>query len=107
MVLLICELLVIGIPPMDITSSIYNLYETLNGVEPIEVLSMSFIQQLSTVVQVLGETIEALKLTDSDSWRQIFTDATSRRQCAFKAFVVGLMDEDGLLDPVIVSSCNF
>ena len=28
-------------------------------------------------------------------------------QCVFQAFVVGLMDEDGLLDPVIVSSCIF
>ena len=27
--------------------------------------------------------------------------------CAFQSLVVGLMDEDGLLDPVIVSSCIF
>ena len=36
--------------------------------------------------------------------RQIFTDATSILQCAFQAIFVGLMDEDRLLDPVIVSS---
>ena len=53
------------------------------------------------------ETIAAWKLADADSWRQIFTDAISRRQCAFQALVVGLIDEDGLLDPVIVSSCIF
>ena len=55
----------------------------------------------------MGETITAWKLADADSWRQIFTDATSCRQCAFQELVVGLMDEDVLLDPVIVSSCIF
>ena len=68
---------------------------------------MSFIRRCCTVVQVVGETIPAWKLADADSWRQIFTDATSRRQFEFQALFVGLMDENGLLDPVIVSSCIF
>ena len=68
---------------------------------------MSFIRRCLTVVQVVGEAIAAWKLEDSDSWRQIFTDATSRHQCAFQALFVGLMDEDEFLDPVIVSSCIF
>ena len=34
LVLLICELLIIGIPPRAIPSSIYTLYETLAGVDP-------------------------------------------------------------------------
>ena len=55
----------------------------------------------------MGETIAACKLDDAESWGQIFTDTTSIRQCAFQALVVGLMDEDGFLDPVIVSSCIF
>ena len=79
MVLLICELLIIGIPPRAIPSIIYNLYETLTGVETIEVPSVSFIRQCRTVVQVVGENIAAWKLADADSWHQIFTDATSRR----------------------------
>ena len=44
-----------------------------------------------------------METADADSWLQVFTDATSCRQCAFQALVVGLMDEDRLLDPVIVS----
>ena len=68
---------------------------------------MSFIRQCRTVVQVVGETIAAWKMADVDSWRQIFTDATSCRQCALQALVVGLMDEDGFLDPVIVYFCIF
>ena len=55
----------------------------------------------------MGETIAACKLDNAESWGQIFTDTTSIRQCAFQALVVGLMDEDGLLYPVIVSSCIF
>ena len=47
----------------------------------------------------------AWKLADVYSWRQIFTDATSLCQCEFQALVVGIMDEYGLLDLVIVSFC--
>ena len=68
---------------------------------------MSFIRRCRTVVQLVGETIAEWKLADADSWCQIFTDATSCRQCAFQAIFVGLMDEDGLLDPIIFSSCIF
>ena len=53
-VLIICELLSIGIPPSDIPSSIYTLYETLTGVDPTDVPSVSFIQRCHTVVQVVG-----------------------------------------------------
>ena len=90
-----------------IPSSIYTLYKTLTGVEPTEVPSVSFIRRCRTVVQIVGETIAAWKLADAYSWRQIFTDTTSCRQCAFQALVVGLIDEDGFLDPVIVFSCIF
>ena len=101
------ELLNIGIPAKAIHSSIYTLYETLTGVDPTEVPSVSFIRGCRTVVKVVVETIAAWKLSDAGSWRQIFTDATSRRQCAFQALVVRLINEYGFLDPVIVSSCIF
>ena len=106
-VLMVCELLVLGIPPASIPGSILTVYETLTGESPNEIPSASFIRRCRTVVQVVGETIAAWKLAESDDWRQIFTDATSRRQCAFQALIVGLMGDDGVLDPVIVSSCIF
>ena len=68
---------------------------------------MSFIQRCRTVVQVVVENIVMWKLADADSWRQIFTDAITHRKFAFHALVVGLMNEDGFPDPVIVSSCIF
>ena len=101
MVLLVCELLIIGIPPMTIPSSIYTLYETLTGVESTEVPSVSFIRKCRNVVQVVGETIVACKLVYADLWRHIFNDATSLRKCAFQSFIVEIMDEDGWMDPVI------
>ena len=107
LVLLVCELLIIGITPTAIPSSIYTLYEMLTDVEPTEVPFVSFIRLCRTVVQVVGETIATWKLAVADYWRQIFTDATSRRQCEFQALVVGLMDEDGFMDLVIFSSCIF
>ena len=79
----------------------------ITDVDPKEVPSVSSVRQCHTFVEVVGETITAWKLVDEDSWLQIFTDATSCRQCAFQALVVGLMDKDGLMDPVIVSSCIF
>ena len=107
MVLLICDLLIIGIPPRAIPSSIHILYETLTGVDTTEVPSVSFMRRCRTVVKVVGETIAVWKLADSDSWRHIFTDATFGRQCAFQALFFGLMYKYGLMDPVIVSSCIF
>ena len=46
MVLLICELLIIDIPPTAIPSIIYTIYETLTGVEATEVPSVSFSRDL-------------------------------------------------------------
>ena len=60
-VLLVCELLIIGIPPTAIPSSIYTLYEKLTGVDLTEVPSASFIQRCPTVVKLVGETIAASK----------------------------------------------
>ena len=104
-VLLVVELLVLGVPPKAIPGSIMTVYTTLYGSRPDEVPSVDFVRRCRSVVQVVGETLAAWRLAESVDWRQIFTDATSRRQCAFQALIVGLMTEDGSLDPVIVSSC--
>ena len=54
----------------------------------------------------------AIKLGRAEKWGQAFADATTRRQLAFQAFLIGLMvpgAEDGepKIDPVVVSSCIF
>ena len=48
--------------------------------------------------------LAAMRLGDADTWHQLFTDSTTRRQTEFQNLVISLM-EDEKLDPVIVSSC--
>ena len=49
----------------------------------------------------------ALKLAKAVKWNQLFIDATSRWQISFQDLLVGIMDDDGMIDPVVVSSCIF
>ena len=103
----ICELLVIGAPPASIPSIISSSYQTYYGKEPEDVLQISFVRQCRVIVQVIGETIAAIKLASAERWDQLWTDATTRHQCPFQALIIGLMDTEKNLDPVIVSSCIF
>ena len=59
------------------------------------------------IVQVIGETIAAIKLASAEKWDQLWTNATTRRRYPFQALIVGLMDSEKKLDPVTVSSCIF
>jgi len=103
----ICELLVIGTPPASILSIISSSYQTYYGKEPDEVSHISFVRQCRVIVQVIGETIAAIKMASSEKWDQLWTDATTRRQCPFQALIIGLMDSEKKLDPVTVSTCIF
>ncbi len=77
------------------------------GKEPDEVPQVSFVRQCSVIVQVIGKTIAAIKLASADKWDQLWTDATTWRQCPFQALIIGLMDSEKKLDPATVSSCIF
>ena len=44
------------------------------------------------MVEVIGETIAAIKLVDAPTWNQLWTDGTTRRQIPFTALVIGLME---------------
>ena len=111
---LICELLVIGTPPSSMPGNIQIMYETLydidldvEGEKNVEFPSINFCRQCHIVVQVIGETMVALKLAKSVKWNQLFTDATSSRQIYFQDLLVGIMDNNGMIYPVVVSSCIF
>ena len=45
-----------------------------------------------------------LKLAKSVKWNQLLTNATSRWYISFQALLVGIMDGDGMIDPLMVSS---
>ena len=107
MVQLICELLVNGTPPTAIPGNISAMYESLYGEEPDEAPSISFCRHCRVTVQVVGETMAALKLASAEEWKQLFTDATTRRQISFQCLLIGVMDGDDKIDPVVVSLCIF
>ena len=103
-VLLICELLVNGTPPSAVPANIQTMSAVMNGAESHEMPSVTFVRQCRTVLQNMNKTLSALRLGNTKTWHQLFTDGTSRRQITFQNLVIALM-EDGQLDPVIVSSC--
>eukprot|EP00956_Cyclotella_meneghiniana_P033421 scaffold95984_cov36-Cyclotella_meneghiniana.AAC.1 len=103
----ICELLVCGTAPTAIGKSISIMYETLYSEKPEDEPSVNFIRQCRVVVEIMGETVTALKLGSADSWKQLWTDATTRRQIPFTALIIGLLGEEEDIDPVVVSSCIF
>ena len=104
---LICELLVIGVPPNTIRPSITTVWETIFNESPEDVPALSYIRQCRVVVQILGETLAAMKLADADLWKQLSTDATTRRHIPFQCLIISVMADEFKIDPVIVSSCIY
>ena len=101
-----CELLVNGSPPSAIPSTIGTLFATLYNEEPKTIPSLNYVRQCRVLVQTIGETITAMKLSACSNWAEIFFDATTRRQVPFSAVVISLMgDGPDSIDPIIVSSC--
>lgn len=101
-----CELLVNGSPPSAIPSTIGTLFAALYGEEPKHIPSVSYVRQCRVLVQIVSETITAMKLAVCTTWAEIFFDATTCRQVPFSAVVISLMgDTPESIDPVIVSSC--
>mmetsp|Transcript_10920 Transcript_10920/g.19096 ORF Transcript_10920/g.19096 Transcript_10920/m.19096 type:complete len:299 (+) Transcript_10920:1323-2219(+) len=104
---LICELLVNGTAPVAVPENIQTMYETLYGVKPKELPDVSFVRRCRKIIEVIGETLAAIRLGDAEKWDQLWTDATTRRQIPFTALIIGMISDDGKIDPVVVSSCIF
>jgi hypothetical protein len=101
-----CELLVNGSPPSAIPSSIGTLFATLYGKEPKRIPSLNFVHHWCRVlVQIVSETIMAMKLAVCLNWVEIFFDTMTCRQVPFSAVVITLVgDGPKTIDPVIVLS---
>ena len=104
---LICELLVCGCVPTAIGASIKIMYETLYSKKTDEEPSVNFIRQCRVLgVEIMGEIVTSMKLGSADSWKQMWTDATTRRQIPFTALIIGLLGDEEDIDPVVVFSCK-
>jgi hypothetical protein len=101
-----CELLVNGSPPSAIPSSIGTLFAMLYGKEPKKIPSLPYVCQCCVLIQIISETITAMKLDVCPTCAEIFFDATTQRQVPFLAFVISLMgDGPESINPIIVLSC--
>ena len=90
-----------------IPGTIVMMYESLLESSPKEVPSASFARECRDVVRIVCETLTAMRLASSDDWKQLFTDATTRRQQPFQTMIIGLGTNDEVVDPVVISSCIF
>jgi hypothetical protein len=101
-----CELLVNRSPPLAIPSSIGCLFAALYGEEPKKIPSLNYVRQCQVLIQIISETITAMKLAICPNWAEIFFDATTHRQVPFSAVVISLMgDGPESIDPIVVSLC--
>lgn len=106
-VLWICELLVNGTSPTAVPYVLQTASSYLNGEEVKELPSVSFVRECRIVVQILNEMIAAYLLSQASSWDQVFFDGTTRRQQAFLTLGIGIKNTDGIVEPIIASSCIY
>ena len=66
-----------------------------------------FVRKCRAIVEVMGETLTAIKLAEVETWSQLWTDATTRRQIPFMSLIIGLLGDEDNIDQVIVSACIF
>ena len=104
---MICEMLTNGAPPSAIPGLIKIMMETFTSQEVKTLPSIRYVRHCRLIVQILGETMAAIKLGREKYWQQLFTDGTTRRQISFQNVVIGLMGERNSVNPVVVSSCIF
>jgi len=104
---MICELLINGTAPTAVPSTIQSIYEMLYDEPPEELPSVNFVRECRVVVEIIGETMVAIKLGHAEIWDQLWTDSTTRRQIPFTALIIGILADSGNIDPIVVSSCIF
>jgi hypothetical protein len=106
-VLMICKLLVNGTRPSAVPNCIHTVYKTLYQEDPDELPSVNFVRECRVLIEIMGETMTAIKLANATQWSQLWTDSTTRCQIPFTTLIVGVLAESGEIDPVVVSSCIF
>ena len=104
---MICELFVNCTAPTFVPTTIQSIYDTLYNESPEELPSVNFVRECRVVVEIIGETLVAIKLGRAEFWDQLWTDSTTRRQIPFTALIIGILADSGNIDPVVVSSCIF
>ena len=100
--MLMCQLLVNGVPPARVRATIQTTSAHFRGAEFDKLPSTSTLRECRTVIQVLNGVRAVLKLVQQPSWCQLCTDGTTRRQIAFQCLVIGYLTAAGF-ESVIAS----
>ena len=75
---IICEMLTNGAPPSSIPSLLRTMMETTNEDSIVKQLpSVRFVRHCRNLIQILGETMAAIRLGRADCCPQLFTDGAS------------------------------
>lgn len=64
-------------------------------------------EEPNVVVQTLNEMLAACKLGVVESWTQVFTDGTNRKQTALQNLAIAVKSGDDSIEHVIASLCIF
>ena len=89
----ICELLTCGATPSAIGKILKATYRVFYDEVPEDIPSINYIRRGRSVLAVFNETMSAMKLAIAESWDQLCTDATTRRQIPFTALIIGLLGD--------------
>ena len=63
---------------------------------------IDFARKMRRELRIVSETLAALRVALAGKCRQLFTDATSRRQTSLTTLIIAIDGEDGVLVPVIL-----
>ena len=99
---MIMEQLVHGTPPTAISANIASDAAYLVPWLEIRVPSVDICRKMRRELRIVSETLAALRVALAGKWRQLFSDATSRRQTSLTTLIIGIDGEDGVLVPVIL-----
>ena len=101
------ELLVCGVPPASIPGVLFATAKATSaeGVL-ISVPSVRYCREARSILRVLTETLAAYRLGKAGSWEQLFVDGTSRRQVPLQTLLIGILNENDEVMPLMLSAAH-
>jgi hypothetical protein len=102
---LVMELLVNRVPPTSIQACILVMARSLSPGRDIvrELPCLKSIRNMRSTVLRVTKSLAAYLLGSADSWKQLHTDETSRRQISLVNVIIGLLGTDGKLKSICLS----
>ncbi len=102
---LVMELLVNRVPPTSIQACILVMARSLSPGRDIvrELPCLKSIRNMRSTVLRVTKSLAAYVLGSADSWKQLHTDETSRRQISLVNVIIGLLGTDGKLKSICLS----